>query len=78
MALNQWDPWSEMAALQRDVQELFGRSAQDTRRSASVVPAMDAFRDDSGLVLRFDLPGVGPDEVDVHVERGILTVSGER
>lgn len=78
MVLSQWDPWSELASLQRDVQELFGRTSQGTRRSGSVVPAMDAFRTPDGLVIRMEMPGLSSDDVDVHVERGVLTVSGER
>jgi HSP20 family protein len=39
---------------------------------------MDAVQHGSSVELRFDLPGVSPDSVDVTVERQVLTVSAER
>ncbi len=40
--------------------------------------AMDAYRRDGELVLKFDLPGVDPESVDVTVDKNVLTVSAER
>lgn len=77
MAVVRWDPWSELAALQRDVQELFSRQPSQPR-TASLIPAMDAFRTSDGLVVRLELPGFSPDEIEVTVNDGVLTVSGER
>jgi HSP20 family protein len=39
---------------------------------------MDAVRKDDRLELRFDLPGVRPDSIDLTVERNVLTVKAER
>jgi HSP20 family protein len=39
---------------------------------------MDAVRKDDHLELRFDLPGVEPDSIDLTVERNVLTVKAER
>ncbi len=39
---------------------------------------MDAVQHGNSVELRFDLPGVSPDSVDVTVERQVLTVSAER
>jgi HSP20 family protein len=39
---------------------------------------MDAVRHDQHVELRFDLPGVSPDSIDVEVERNVLTVRAER
>jgi len=39
---------------------------------------MDAVRRPDGVELRFDLPGVSPDSIDVNVERNVLTVKAER
>jgi HSP20 family protein len=80
MVISRWDPWGELAALQRDVQELFGRSGQGGRRTGgSLVPPMDALRNDDGsLTIRLELPGVPPDDVEVNASRGVVTISGER
>jgi HSP20 family protein len=39
---------------------------------------MDAYEKDGLYTLRFDLPGVDPDHVDLMVENNILTVTCER
>lgn len=39
---------------------------------------MDAFESDGLYTLRFDLPGVKPENVDVSVEGNVLTVTAER
>lgn len=79
--VRRWDPWGDIAALQRDVSELFNRTLPGTttaRAQANVVPPIDAFRTDEALVVQVDLPGLRPQDVDVSVEEGMLTVSGER
>ena len=80
MALLRWDPWGELAALQRDVNELFSRSPGSgaIARTGAFVPPIDAFRTDEGLVVRMELPGMKPEDVDIAVQDGVLTVSGER
>jgi HSP20 family protein len=39
---------------------------------------MDAVRRDQEVELRFDLPGIDSDSIDVTVDRGVLTVSASR
>jgi HSP20 family protein len=39
---------------------------------------MDAFRHDQTVELRFDLPGIEPDSLEVEVERNVLTIRAER
>jgi len=39
---------------------------------------MDTVRRDGEVVLRFDVPGVDPEKIDVIVDRGVLTVSATR
>jgi HSP20 family protein len=39
---------------------------------------MDAVRRDGEVELRFDLPGIDTDSIDVTVDRGVLTVSAKR
>jgi HSP20 family protein len=80
MTTLRWDPWGELAALQRDLDQLFGRragrGAED--RPAVLAPPMDAYRTDDGLVVRIDLPGLHSDAVDVSVQDGVLTIQGDR
>jgi HSP20 family protein len=39
---------------------------------------MDAIRRENEVELRFDLPGIDPESIDVTVDRGVLTVKASR
>ena len=39
---------------------------------------MDLVETDDHFVLKADLPGLGPDDVNIEVEDNVLTISGER
>jgi len=65
MSLVRFEPWS-----------LVDRISRDNHRTW--VPAVDIFEEKDRFVVRADLPGVNPDDIDVNMENGVLTVSGER
>ena len=46
-----------------------------TERSWGIT--MDVDRDDAGLRIRARVPGIDPEDVDITVEDGVLTLSGE-
>lgn len=58
-----------------DFDRLVGRLGESWR--PGVMP-MDAFERDGVYTMRFDLPGVDPDHVDVTVEGNVLTVTADR
>ena len=66
MVLRFSDPFEE-------VNQFFGRSGW----RGGMAP-MDAYEKDGIYTLRFDLPGVDPDHVDLLVENNVLTVTAER
>jgi HSP20 family protein len=39
---------------------------------------MDGVRHEGDVVLRFDVPGIDPDSIEVTVDRGVLSVSVKR
>jgi HSP20 family protein len=49
---------------------------EPVRSGPTFVPAVDIIEQDDKLVLLADMPGVRGDEVDVHFERGTLTIRG--
>ena len=59
----------------RLTQQFFGVNGTQSR--PATMP-MDAYRDGEQFVVRFDLPGVAPESIDLDVERNVLTVKAER
>jgi HSP20 family protein len=62
-----------IAEFDRIAQRAFGPARTD--RSAI---RMDAIRRPEEIELRFDLPGIDTDSLDVTVDQGVLTVSAKR
>lgn len=73
MNITRFDPWATMDLLQRDL----GRAAPN-RSTAGWVPAVDIIEEKGRFVLRADVPGVDPADIDVSMDAGVLTVSGVR
>ena len=73
MLLASFDPFVEFDRVAR---RTFG-TANWTARVRSAMP-MDAIRGKDEVLLRFDLPGVDAESIDVTVDRGVLTVSAKR
>ena len=63
------DPFRE---LDRLTEQMFG-----TPTRPAAMP-MDAWRRGEEFVVEFDLPGVKPQDVDLDVERNVLTVKAQR
>ena len=62
----------------RDFDRIVRRAFGTGFGPASTALPMDSVRRDGELVLRFDVPGVDPEKIDVTVDRGVLTVSATR
>ena len=75
MYLTTLDPISR--DFDRIVRRTFGGSALGHGGYAPALP-MDTVRRDGEVVLRFDVPGVDQDKIDVTVDKGVLTVSATR
>ena len=66
--------------LHRDIDALFDGvfGSRDVAPVTNWTPRVDTFVKDDKIVVRADLPGVDPKEVDISLEGNVLTVSGER
>jgi HSP20 family protein len=57
------------------------RMAQSLGSQAGAIPrlmVMDAYREGDRFVVHLDVPGVDPNDIDLTVEKNVLTVSAER
>ena len=57
---------------------LYSRALGRTAGAARPALPMDGIRRDGDVVLRFDLPGISLEDIDVNVDRGVLSVSAKR
>jgi len=46
--------------------------------AADWIPAVDIFEEKDRFVVRADIPGVDPADIDVNMDGGILSISGTR
>ena len=75
------DPWSLMPRLQDEINRLFGNAQQtdgSTSATATWIPAVDIHEYTNRFELYVDVPGVEPNSVELTLEDGVLTLSGER
>lgn len=64
--------------LSDDLADLPSRSGRGSLSEGLWSPQIETFRRGNQIVVRADLPGVSKDDVDVNVDNGVLTISGER
>lgn len=81
MNLVRFEPWSISDLMQHDYDRLNTRHVprRDIETpAADWVPAVDIVELKDGFLLRADVPGVVAENIEVSMEEGILTISGER
>jgi HSP20 family protein len=54
-----------------------GRGRQGGQQLAQWAPAVDVLTKDDNLVIRAELPGLKQEDVDITLQNGVLTISGE-
>jgi HSP20 family protein len=55
-----------------------GLQQQGSRGQSYWTPSMEVFQRGNEMVVRADLPGLSPDDVQIDIDDGVLTISGER
>jgi HSP20 family protein len=80
MSLVRYDPLFSVRRLQDDINRLFsGWSTNDSSGvTADWVPSVDINEFDDKFQLFVDVPGVDPKDVEITLESGVLTITGER
>jgi HSP20 family protein len=75
-------PTRTLRNLQREVDSLFDRffdRSGDSQGSSAVwAPQTDLVETDENFQLRLDVPGMSKEDIDISLQNGTLTVSGER
>ncbi len=79
MAIMRYEPWSLLNQLQKELENSNDEtSGEGSVSTAEWAPAVDIKEDENQFVLLADIPGVKPEDIDVHMEAGVLTVKGQK
>lgn len=79
MAIDIWTPFRDLLDFQRDAGLQLGTMLAPSRRVTGVwTPTAEIFARGDDMVVRLELAGMEPKDVDISVADDVLTVSGQR
>lgn len=83
MALMRWQPFREIDALQREMNQLFdtlvpSSSLIQGENRLSFMPAAEIHETSEAVHLKLELPGITAEDLDIQVTRNSVSISGER
>ena len=74
-----YDPFRNFRSIQGEINRLFDRSCDESSDQLAQLPLrVDIREDDSKIVIKADIPGMEQKDINVNVDNGLLTISGER
>ena len=68
--------WSEMSRLSREMDRLLSETNAVSR--AGVFPPLNVYDDGESLIVRTEIPGIDPKELELNATANALTIKGER
>ena len=83
MALIPWRPWREVDVLRREMDRLWesffeGRPGKKPEEAGEWLPSLDVAETKNDLVVKAELPGMDPKDIDISLSNGFLTIKGEK
>ena len=83
MAMVRWEPFRDLLTTQREFDRLFKEafspmSGETEVSTRSWAPPVDIYETEDAIVLKAELPGIDPKDVEVRVEDNTLYLKGER
>jgi len=82
MSLRRYNnPWNLLNNLQRELYNPEYNQLNDDDASVATAnwsPSVDISEDDKAFTLLADIPGVEPKDIEISMEKGVLTIKGER
>jgi HSP20 family protein len=74
MTVVRYEPWGLLNRLRRELDQ----SLETASRDAAWSPAVDIHEESKQFVVRADLPGVKPADIEITAEKGVLSLRGAR
>jgi HSP20 family protein len=75
-----WSPFRELDRFRRDFDDLFDRflGGRFSRQASGGGPAVESYVDNGQLVVKVDLPGIDPKDVEITASGDQLAIRGKR
>ncbi|MBN2186157.1 MAG: Hsp20/alpha crystallin family protein [Dehalococcoidia bacterium] len=82
MAIQRWEPFSELMSLRQAMDRLFEDSFVRPSRTLATIgeaatPALDIYQTPNEVVVKAVLPGIKPEDVNIDITGDTLTIKGE-
>ena len=82
MAIERWQPFSELISLRQAMDKLFEDSFVRPSRALAALgevtaPALDVYQTPTEVVVKATLPGLKPEDVSIDITGETLTIKGE-
>jgi len=74
MTVVRYEPWALLNRLHRELDQTFDTVTRDSTWS----PAVDIHEEAQRFVVRADLPGVKPADIEITADKGVLSLRGAR
>jgi HSP20 family protein len=82
MSVSRWDPFQDLQSfrdeMNRTFSRWFGREEGEEPPTRRWVPSLDVTESKEAYHVDVEVPGVRPEDINVTVDRGMLTIQGER
>jgi len=84
MTLTRYYPWTHNGRFHDEFKHVLGRvfgdvdSEQPSATARQWTPRVDIREEDKRFVIQADIPGVDPKDIEISMDKGVLTIKGER
>ena len=76
--MERWDPVDELTTLRNRMDRLWSRMTDEEPALANWSPTSDVIETKDDIVIKAELPGIDPKDVDVQIENSVLSIQGQR
>lgn len=82
--LSRWDPLRDLLVMERDLNRMFAdlgalppMTSMEQRGDFLLTPSIDVMNRGEDLVVRAEMPGIRPEDVDISVVGDMMTIRGK-
>jgi HSP20 family protein len=81
--MSPWKPFKELERMRREMDRLWdsffeGRPGREVEEVGEWLPTLDLSETENDLVVKAEIPGIDPKEIDISLANEMLTIKGEK